>query len=197
MAFEKASLVRKTEFPVDSIITDRWSPRAMSGAKVTKEELFPLFEAARWAQSASNEQPWRFFYAYKGTAHWDTFFNLLVEFNQGWVKNAGAIILVASRVTSTHNGKPFPTGPFDTGAAAQLLSLQGSRMGLVVHGMAGFDYERARIALNIPPELKVEAMFAVGHPGEKDALPPALKEREVPSQRRPLSDLVTEGPFKA
>jgi len=190
-----ASAVRKAGHPVDEIFLDRWSPRAMSGEEVAEGELLTLFEAARWAPSSYNNQPWRILYARRGTAHWQTFLDLLVEGNRAWAKDAAALILFASKETLDYNGRAYPTHSFDTGAAWENLALQGALKGLVVHGMQGFDYERARAALDIPEGFRVEAMAAVGRPGDPARLPEALRAREAPSDRKPLSETVCEGPF--
>jgi nitroreductase len=107
----------------------------MSGEAVTKEELFTLFDAARWAASSYNNQPERFIYATRNSANWDKFLNLMVEFNQMWAKNAGALVVVVSKNSFDHNGQFMNTHSFDTGAACANMALQGSSMGLVVHGM--------------------------------------------------------------
>ncbi len=135
---------REAEYPVDDIFINRWSPRAMSGDPVSKDELMSLFEAARWAPSSFNNQSWRFLYSLKGSDTWDTYFNLLLEGNQTWVKNAGALVVILSKTTFDYNGKPSKTHAFDSGAAWQNFALQGSINGLVIHGMQGFDYERAK-----------------------------------------------------
>jgi len=191
----KGSEKRKADYPIDNLFLDRWSPRAMSGEPVSQAELMVLFEAARWAPSSYNNQPWRFLYARRDTPQWQTFFDLMVEFNQSWAKNAGALVLFISKTTMDMNGEPSVTHSFDTGAAWGSLALQGWLKGLVVHGMQGFDYERARTALNIPAGFQVEAMAAVGKPADKSALPPGLQERESPSERRQLDETVCEGPF--
>ncbi|HYO64034.1 MAG TPA: nitroreductase family protein [Pyrinomonadaceae bacterium] len=177
------------------LFLDRWSPRAMSGEELPDEELMSLFEAARWAPSSYNAQPWRFLYARRGTEHWQTFFDLMVEFNQSWAKDAAALVLFISRETFEHNGQPSVTHSFDTGAAWQNFALQGWLKGYVVHGMQGFDYERARAALNIPEGFRVEAMAAVGKPGDPAGLPEGMRERETPSGRKHLEEIVREGPF--
>jgi nitroreductase len=192
----KGTEKRKADYPIDSLFLDRWSPRAMSGEAITEEELFALFEAARWAPSSYNGQPWRILYARRDTHHWPLFFNLLVEFNQGWAKNAAALVVFISKTTFDHNGQPAATHSFDTGAAWENFALQGSRQGLVVHGMQGFDYGKARIALKIPEAFHVEAMAVVGKPGRREDLPSSLQERETPSDRRKLNEIVFEGPFQ-
>jgi nitroreductase len=191
----KGSEKRKADHPIDNLFLDRWSPRAMSGEAVSQEELMVLFEAARWAPSSYNNQPWRFLYAHRDTEHWQTFFDLLVEFNQSWAKNAGVLVLFISKNTFDMNGEPSVTHSFDTGAAWENLALQGWSSGLVVHGMQGFDFERARTSLNIPEGFHVNAMAAIGKPGDISALPEGLKERESPSDRRKLDQTICEGPF--
>lgn len=188
---------RKPEFPIDPIFLTRHSPRAMSGEEMSHNELMSLFEAAKWAPSSYNNQSWRFLYAKRNTEQWNLFLNWLVEPNQAWCKNAAALIVVLSKTTFDHNGKPARTHTFDTGAAWENFALQGSLNGLVVHGMQGFDYDRARTELNVPKEYDVEAMIAVGKPGKKEDLPPNLQEREIPSGRKKLSEIVFEGKFPA
>jgi nitroreductase len=167
----------------------------MSGEGVTDEELMTLFEAARWAPSSYNNQPWRILYARRETEQWPVFFGLMVEGNQSWAKDAAALLLFVSKETFDFNGKPYPTHSFDTGAAWENLALQSTMLGLVTHGMQGFDYERARTELNIPEGFRVEAMIAVGHPGDPAQLPEPLREREAPSGRKPLSEITCEGAF--
>jgi nitroreductase len=186
---------RKPAHDVESSFIERWSPRAMSAEPLSQEELMRLLEAARWAPSAYNEQPWRFLYARRDTQHWQTFFELMINFNQQWAKNAAALFVVVSKGTFQHNGKPNVTHSFDSGAAWQSLALQGSAMGLVVHGMAGFDAEKARRSLRIPDDYHVEAMIAVGKPGRTEDLPEAMREAEVPSDRKAVSAIAGEGPF--
>ncbi len=187
---------RKRENNVDKLFLERWSPRAMSGAPLSQEQLRQLFEAARWAPSSYNGQPWRFYYALRDTPNWDGFNDLLIEFNQQWCKGAGVLIVICSRTTFEHNDKPAATHSFDTGAAWQNLALQGSLMGLVVHGMQGFDYDKARTLLRLPSNYAVEAMAAVGHPGNAADLPEGMREREVPSGRKPLAEIAFEGGYK-
>jgi nitroreductase len=185
----------QAQYPVDELFLDRWSPRALSGESVTDEELMTLFEAARWAPSSYNNQPWRILYARRETEQWPVFFNLLVEGNQAWAKDAAALLLFISKETFDFNGKPYPTHSFDTGAAWENLALQATMLGLVTHGMQGFDYERARSELNIPEGFRVEAMIAVGHPGDPAQLPEKMREREAPSGRKTLSEIICEGSF--
>jgi nitroreductase len=191
----KGSEVRKADFPIEPLLLDRWSPRAMSGEEISREELMRLFEAARWAPSSFNAQQWRALYARRDTEHWTTFFGLLVEGNKSWAKNAAALVVFISRKTFDHNNEPSITHSYDTGAAWQNFALEGFRQGLVVHGMEGFDYERARIELRIPEQFQIEAMAAVGKPGPKESLPETLRARENPNDRRAVTESVFEGPF--
>ncbi len=186
---------RKSVYPLEPLILHRWSPRALSGEEFDDTTLHTLFEAARWAPSSYNNQPWRFIYARKGSKYWQTFFGLLGEFNQDWTGKAAALVVVISKTTFDFNGKPSRTHSFDTGAAWQNLALQARSMGLVAHGMEGFDYEKARKELAVPKGYQVEAMIAIGKQGRKEDLPPALQEKEVPSQRRPLNEIMMEGRF--
>jgi nitroreductase len=191
----KGSGVRHADHPVDKIFLDRWSPRAMTGEPIAQEELLTLFEAARWAPSSYNYQPWRFLYAGRESEHWQTFFDLMVEFNQSWAKNAAVLVVFISRTHFDFKGDRAPTHSFDTGAAWENLALQGGLNGLVVHGMQGFDYERARAALNIPEGFQVEAMCAIGKPADPATLSEDLRAKEAPSGRRKLEETICEGPF--
>jgi nitroreductase len=186
---------RKPEQNINEIFINRWSPRAMSGEEVDEKTLFSLFEAARWAPSSNNNQPWRFIYSHRNTPHWNTFFNLLAEGNQVWAKNAAVLIVVISK-TTFDAGKPSRTHSFDAGAAWVSFALQGSQNGLVVHGMQGFDYDKAKVILNIPDGYQVEAMIALGKKGKKEDLPDFLQEREFPSPRKTTAELAMEGSFK-
>ena len=186
---------RKNEYVVSDIIINRWSPRALSGESITDEELFSLFEAARWAPSSHNNQPWRFVYAKRDTEHWEKIFNFLVEGNQAWVKNAAAVVVAISKTVSEYNGSFIRTHSFDTGAAWENIALQGSINGLVVHGMSGLDYDKATSELGLTDEFKVEMMFAVGKPGNVDELPEKLQEIEKPSGRKNILEFISEGEF--
>lgn len=191
----KGSEKREADYPVDDIFIDRWSPRSMSGEEMSEDDLMTLFEAARWAPSSYNNQPWRILYARRGTKHWQSFFDLLVEGNKNWAKNAAALLLFVSKTTFDFNGQPYPTHSFDTGAAWENLALQGAHKGFVVHGMQGFDYDRAKSELNIPEGFRVEAMAAVGKPGNPEDLPEQARAGEAPSGRRRLAETICEGPF--
>lgn len=188
--------VRKPTYPIEQLLLDRWSPRAMSGEAVKPEEFMRLLEAARWAPSSYNNQPWRFLYAYRDTPAWRRFFDLLLPFNQEWCKNAGVLVVTVSKNMFEYNDKPSRTHSFDTGSAWENAALQGWAMGLVVHGMEGFDYEKTQKELHIPAGYTVEMMFAVGRPGKKEDLPKELQEREFPSDRKPVQEFAFEGSWR-
>ena len=186
---------RTADHPIESLFVERWSPRAMSGEPLSEGEILTLFEAARWAPSTYNEQEWRFLYARRDTPQWPLMFDLLIEFNQSWCKNAALLCVVTTHKVFALNGKPNPVHLYDAGAAWENLALQGTAMGLVVHGMAGFDYEKARKVLKVPDDYAVAAMFAVGRPAPIDVLPEGIREKEVPSDRKPVSEIICEGAF--
>jgi len=190
------TIVRQSKYTISPLILHRWSPRSMTGEELDNDTIMSLFEAARWAPSSYNNQPWRFIYAKRNTAHWDKLFNLLTDPNKVWTKNAAVLIVVIARKHFEHNEKYSITHQFDAGAAWENLALEASSRGLVVHGMQGFDYERARADLEIPDNFDVMAMIAIGRRGPKENLPPQLQERENPNDRKPLAEIVMEGQFR-
>ncbi len=187
---------RKADHPIHPLILNRWSPRAMTGEELSPSELLSLFEAARWAPSSYNNQPWRFLYARKNTPHWNLFFDLLVDFNKGWCQKASVLGVIASHKIFEKNKKASATHAYDTGAAWENFALEGNSRNLVVHGMEGFDYQKARTTLHIPEEFEVLAMFAVGKPAPKEALTPELQKREEPSLRKKVEEFAFEGKFR-
>jgi nitroreductase len=168
----------------------------MTGEKLEQKELLSLFEAARWAPSSYNNQPWIFIYAERDTPEWKGLFDLLVPVNQSWTVNAAALVVVISKNTFYHNGKPARTHSFDAGAAWMALALEGTARGYVVHGMQGFDYEKAQASLQIPADYTVEAMVAIGKRAPKEKLPAELQSKEQPSSRRPLEQILMKGKFE-
>lgn len=195
--FEKeVQKVRKSEYSIQPLILNRWSPRAMTGEEISDNELMAFFDAARWAPSSYNNQPWRFLYAKRNTSSWPLFFNLLIEFNQGWTKYAAALVVVISGKNFEHNGKPSRTHSFDTGAAWMAMALEAAGRGYVIHGMEGFDYDRAKRDLDIPDDYQVEAMIAIGKRAPVDHLPPELQKREAPSNRKEIREIAIEGKFQ-
>jgi nitroreductase len=196
-----ASNTRESAYPIDRMFLDRWSPRAFTNESMPEQDLLTILEAAHWAPSASNLQPWRFLYSLHGSESWDRFMSVLVEFNQGWVKSAGALLFVISR---THNGelgsaeqKPSYSHSFDAGTAWGFLAMQAHLAGYEAHGMTGMHIEKANEILGIPEGFRVEAAVAIGKVGDKNQLPEKLREREVPSQRKPLSELAFKDTFVA
>lgn len=176
---------RRPGYEIHPIILSRWSPRAMTGEGLSDDELMPLFEAARWAPSSYNGQPWRFVYAKRETEHWDKFYNLLAEGNKLWAQKAAVLVVVVSRKRFEHNEKPARTHSFDAGAAWENLALEGTRRGLVIHGMQGFDYDKARDVLGIPEAFQVEAMIAIGKRGGRRTCPRTSGRSSSPRRGSP------------
>lgn len=186
---------RVSQYNVHDLIIGRWSPRAMSGEAISKKQLMSLFEAARWAPSAYNNQPWRFVYAVRGTKAFDSFFDLLVDFNKQWAKNAAVLVIVVSKNHFEFNGKLSRTHAFDSGAAWQNLALQGYAMNLAVRGMGGFSYQKARELINLPDDYTVQVMIAIGKPGKKEDLPEELQKAEEKSDRKKIEEFVMQNTF--
>ncbi|MFM8330737.1 MAG: nitroreductase family protein [Candidatus Methylumidiphilus sp.] len=190
---------RTPEHTIHSLFVERWSPRAFTGETIADEVLLRFFEAARWAPSAYNSQPWRFIYAKNDSAHWPQFVGLLSEFNRGWAQNASALVILLSKTHFVPPGKtesiPATTHAFDAGAAWANLALQASLDGWATHAVGGYDKAKAREILGIPEDYALEAAIVIGKRGDKAQLPANLQERETPSPRRPLSELIAEGGF--
>ncbi len=186
-----------TEFPILPYLAERWSPVAFSSRPVEEEKLQRLFEAARWAPSCSNEQPWIFVVNYHGTEEFDRMADCLVEGNW-WAKNAPVLALSVARMTFQRDGKPNRHGMYDTGAAATNLLTQAVAEGLMVHQMAGYHVDKARAVLQIPEHHELCAMMAIGYYGDQDGLPEKYRLREeAPRQRRPQSEFVFTGTMPA
>ncbi|HKR93698.1 nitroreductase family protein [Novosphingobium sp.] len=182
---------------VEKIIVDRWSPRAFDGSEIPQEDLDVIFEAAGWAPSAFNAQPWTFLYSRKGDASWDLFLSLLVEFNQGWAQNASALVFVVSDKvmrSDTGNSESY-SHSFDAGAAWALAAIQAQALGYRTHGMTGIKFGEAEKALGIPEDHRLEAAFTIGRQGSKEALPEFLQAREVPSARKAVNLIAKAGKF--
>ena len=194
---EEVKIHRQADYDISPLILNRWSPRSMSGEVLTDDELLPLFEAARWAPSSYNNQPWRFIMARRQSSDvFSRFMNLLTSGNQAWAKDAAFLVVILSKKTFDYNGKPSITHAFDTGAAWENLAVEGARRGLAVHGMEGFDYERARQELHIPEGYDVHAMIAIGKRGPKDKLPEQAQAMEQPNGRKALKEILFEGQFE-
>ena len=181
--------------PVEGVlpaILNRWSPRSYADREVSSADLHRIFEAARWAASSNNEQPWRYIVTRKGTEIHQKLAAALMGFNQTWAPNAPVLILTFATATMSHNGTPNAWALYDLGAANALLCVQAAALGLGTHSMAGYDQKAAREALGIPENYVLGAVIAMGHQGEPAALPnEQLITRELaPRTRKPLDELV-------
>lgn len=190
--------IRQATHPIDPIFTQRWSPRSFTGEALPEGVLHRGFEAARWAPSGGNSQPWRFIYSTQGSASWAVFNEFLVEANRGWAKNSSALVILLSKKDFVWNGETRESSSYslDAGAAWMSFALQLARDGWATHAMAGFSKEMVREVLNIPDNYSIELMIAVGKAADKSLLPEPLRAREAPSHRLALDTLVHEGEFK-
>ncbi len=199
---------RVPNYPVETLFLHRWSPRAFDAEQISESQLMTVLEAARWAPSCFNSQPWRFLYARRDTPQWDTFVGLLNPENQVWAKNASALVFIVSN-TLMKNPKRLPdattddewvpsyTHSFDAGAAWAQLGLQSTLAGLRAHGIIGIDMERTRVELNVPDHYRIEAAVAIGRQAPIETLEYDLQKKEHPSVRDPLSVIALEGGFPA
>lgn len=193
---------RQADHPVDPQFLERWSPRAFDGSDVPDHDLATMFEAARWAPSAFNSQPWRFLYAKRGGGDWARFLSLLIPWNQGWAHSASVLVYILSDslpFTDKETGAPAGshTHSFDAGAAWVSLALQATRMGYHAHGMSGIQHDLARSELAIPERYRLEAACAIGRIGDPAILDDKLRAREHPSGRKRQSEFVHGGNFPA
>ena len=193
---------RTPDHPVDPLFLDRWSPRAFDGSEVPDEDLSTMFEAARWAPSAFNSQPWRFLYAKNGDADWERFLSLLIPWNQSWAHTASVLVYIVSDtmpMTDRKTGEPAPstTHSFDAGAAWVSLALQATRMGYHAHGMSGIQYDLARAELCLPDRYHLNAACVIGRIGDPAQLDEKMRAREAPSDRKPVEDFAFRGSFPA
>jgi nitroreductase len=170
----------------------RWSPRSFSSREVSPADLAKVFEAARWAASSYNEQPWRFLVGTRNSPAYKKILDSLIPFNKQWAAAAPVLILGTARTKFSHNDAPNRVALYDLGAASSYLTLQATALGLATHQMAGFDPDAARKALEIPEDYVIGAVIALGYQGEPAALPnEQFVAQEVASrQRKPLEDFV-------
>jgi nitroreductase len=184
-----------TASPIHDLLRRRWSPRAFSERPVEQEKLLSMFEAARWAPSSNNEQPWSFVMAIKDDeAGYRRLFECLKEGNKKWAFRAPVLALSVARLNFEDDGTPNRHAVHDTGMAVFSLVMQATALGLIVHQMAGYDVEKARKDLHIPAGHDPVAMIAIGYPGDPEQLPDYLREREFkPRERKPMSEFVFEG----
>ena len=189
---------RTPDHPIDPQFAGRWSPRAFTGEEIPLATLMTFFEAARWAPSSMNGQPWRFVFARRGTPAFDRFLTVLAPGNQAWADRASALVALAS---STHrngrDGKPVPNGAhaFDAGAAWASFALQAHLTGWHAHAMGGFDHAAAQAALAVPEGYQFQVFIAVGRQGDASHLAEWARNAERPNDRLPLALTVREGTF--
>lgn len=190
---------RQSEYRIDPMFLDRWSPRAFTGEIMPREDLLTMLDAAHWAPSASNYQPWHFLYALKGGPDFDTFVSLLVPGNQVWAKDTSALLFALSDTQSRKPdgtiSRPFRSHSFDTGAAWAMLALQARKLGYYAHGMGGVEFDQVSKVLAVPGDFKVEAAIAVGKLVDLSTLDEERRAREVPNSRKPLASVISEGRF--
>jgi len=197
MEFEdRGKLVPNHRIPdaaVNPMFLDRWSPRAFDPAPISEEDIATLFEAARWAPSCFNEQPWLFVYGTDPEER-DLFLQILTEKNRLWARNASVLAILFARRNFSRGGKPNRWSGHDCGAAWVSLAFQARMLRLYAHGMAGFSREKAYVLLGVPEE-EYEAMaaIAVGAYGDREALPEEIKEMEQPNTRKPLAEVAIKG----
>ena len=191
---------RNADHPVAPIFLERWSPRAFDGSIIPDADLMTIFEAARWAPSSFNYQPWRFLYAKREDPEWARFLDLLIPFNQSWAHSASVLIYFLSDTLMEFvpgQGNPSHSHSFDTGAAWACLALQATMMGYHAHGMVGVDFDRARAELKVPERYRFEAAAVIGRAGPIETLDEKLREREVPSDRKPIAEFAFRGAWPA
>ena len=189
---------RSTDHAIDPDILARWSSRSFTDEPIPQAELMSMIEAARWAPSAFNAQPWHFIHTRRGSASWDGLIELINPFNRAWTQHAAALVFLASnstRTTSTGTVLASRSHSFDAGAAWSLFAMQATRQGWSVHPMQGFDQERAPGVLGLPDGWRLEIAIAVGRRGDGSDLSDDLRAREKPSQRRALAEISSEGRF--
>ncbi len=174
----------QTDYDIHPLMQKRWSPRAFSVREITEEQLHELFEAARWAPSSFNEQPWRYVYAHKNTDGFDQLLACLASGNQAWAHSAAVLMVTMYRKTFSKNGKPNPSAPHDLGMANTQLILQAAHRDIYGHYMAGFDKERVRSLLALDEDTEPLCMGALGYLGDPDQLEEPLKKREYTPRSR-------------
>src|SRR5450755_4011393 len=185
----------ETQIPIHELIRRRWSPRAFSELPVEPEKLISLFEAARWAASASNEQPWAFLVAsQQDPKNYADMLSVLVDSNRGWANKAPVLILTLAHTQFEKDGRPNRHAFYDLGQASANLSLQATALGLMAHQMAGFDIEAAREHFAVPEGWEPVSVIALGYPGNLDSLTEKLRQREIAQrQRKPLESFIFSG----
>lgn len=188
---EQQVKIAVTENPVEQIIKDRWSARAFSNRTIGKEQLDTIFEAASWAPSSMNEQPWMYIYATKASPMFEGIWNTLMPGNQPWAQNAAVLIASLARKNHANNGMPNKYSWYDVGSANQNLLLQAASMGILGHVMGGFDRGKAEEILQLPDDIELICFIALGYNAPADELEEPFRSRELaPRRRNPLSAFV-------
>ncbi len=179
-------------YNLHELIRKRWSPRVFAARPVAEETILTLLEAARWAASSGNGQPWRFIYATQAqNERFRKLFDCLNEGNQEWAGTAQVLILTLAKTRSERSGRPNRWALYDLGLAVGNLTTQASALDLYVRNMAGFSAEKARQHFDLPDDIEPVTMIAAGYLGDLDQLPEDLKQRELaPRQRKPLAELI-------
>ncbi|WP_047981102.1 nitroreductase family protein [Ornithinibacillus contaminans] len=185
---------RTADYEIDPIYLKRWSPRSFLEKDVPEQVLYSLFEAARWAPSAANVQPWRFVVA-RTVVDRERFLTFINDGNKAWCRKAPVLVAVISKAVEERFGGKNPSHAFDTGTAWGFLALEAARKGLVTHAMGGFNRQEAKKLLQIPEGFDVQAIVAIGYQGDKAELNETLQEREIPSNRHRVEDFTFEGLF--
>lgn len=191
---EEVNAHRQPALAIDPLILNRWSPRSFASTPVPEEKLMSILEAARWAPSGSNNQPWRYILA-RTEEDRAVFHSFIVEANLDWCKRA-PVLLVLAADSLTPTGKPNPSYTFDAGTSWGYLALEATRQGLITHAMGGFNKEAAREALKLPDHVDPCVVIAIGYRGPLDQLNEQQQEREKPSGRKDMSEILFEGVFK-
>ena len=180
-------------YNIHPLIQKRWSPRSFSDQEIAPEQLNELFEAARWAASANNEQPWQYVYAFRGTPAFEQLWNCLKPGNQPWTKDAAVLIVSIERKTFAKNGNANPWSTHDVGMANAQLMLQAADRDIYGHMMAGFDAAQTAALLQLSEEQKPVCMIALGYLGEAEALEEPYKTRELaPRSRHSITEFTRE-----
>jgi nitroreductase len=187
--------IAETQAPIHDLIGRRWSPRAFLNVPVEPDKLLSLFEAARWAASSNNEQPWAFLVAtQEDPQNYEGMLSVLVDFNRGWANKAPVLILALTHTQFEKDGRPNRHAYYDLGQATANLSLQATALGLTTHQMAGFNPQAARERFAVPEGWEPVSVIALGYPGDPDSLTETLRQREIARrERKPLEKFVFEG----
>jgi nitroreductase len=185
----------ETQCPIHDLLRRRWSPRAFADRPVEPEKLCSLLEAARWAPSSYNEQPWFFLMALReDREEFNRMLSCLVEGNVAWAQKVPVLMISVAKLKFEKSGKPNRHAFHDVGQAVADMTTQATSVGLAVHQMAGIVADKAREVYNIPRDYEAVAGIAVGYPGEPETLSSELRERELaPRNRRPLESFVFTG----